>query len=126
MSQGETVKSIDWVVKQPGEHGKKLRVVERVGLAIGGEEILAGVCEILTSRTSADNFSDATEQKRAQLIAAAPDLLEACKSLEEIASLINARQHADAPIRPDDWSELYHCCNQAKAALAKATKEGAK
>ena len=53
-------------------------------------------------------------RSEARLIAAAPDSFEALKDLEAIASLINARQHAGCAVRPDDWSELYHCCNQIR------------
>ena len=56
----------------------------------------------------------------ARLIASAPELLEALQNLEEIASLINAKQHAGAEVRPDQWSEMYHCSIKARAAIAKA------
>ena len=50
----------------------------------------------------------------------APELAEALKSLEEIASLINAKQHSGSKIRPDQWSDLFEECNNARAALKKA------
>lgn len=51
------------------------------------------------------------------------ELVEALTDLESIAGLINGRQHAGCDIRPDDWSELYHQCQQARATLAKARGE---
>ena len=45
-------------------------------------------------------------------------LVEALNNLEAIASLINARQHSGCEVRPSDWSNLYHECQEARALLA--------
>lgn len=49
-----------------------------------------------------------------------PELLQVAADLEAIASLICARQHARCDVRPDQWWELFYCCNQVRAAIAKA------
>lgn len=51
---------------------------------------------------------------------AAPELLEAIKALTEVSHLINVRQHANAPIGPEVWSESHRAENAARAAIAKA------
>lgn len=60
------------------------------------------------------------ETKARESITAVTDLLQACKDLEQIASLINARQHSGRLINAEDWCELYDRCNQAKSAISKA------
>lgn len=68
-----------------------------------------------------DGCGDTAEETEAitRLIAQAPALREALENLEAITSLAAARQHAGAEVRADDWSEMLHCCNQAKAVLAR-------
>jgi len=102
-----------WRVAQPGTHGSKLRVVRDIGLTVEGKEISAGICEILTSRTSADGYSDATEQARAALIASAPDLLRQRDTLADALKALMAH-HVCTPGNPADWSAM----DRARAALA--------
>ena len=62
------------------------------------------------------------EESIANLIAAAPDLLEALLQLSRIASAINTAQHAGVEICPELWSDLYSLTNKAKQAIDKAGK----
>lgn len=102
-----------WCIKQPGEHGKKLRVVRPMGISIHGEEICAGIAEILTSRSSEDNFSDAREQAIARLIAEAPVMFEL---LSDIAyHLSHGALHGGALIFAEDAPAI----DVIKASLAR-------
>lgn len=56
----------------------------------------------------------------ARLIAAAPELLEACRDLSYWSDQVNSLQHAGLSILPSTWVDLYQATNKAKAAIAKA------
>lgn len=93
ISEQSAVKStpLPWEVREPGKHSKdKFRVVHVHGTSIDNKEIAGGICEILTSRCSADNFSDVTERANAELIVKAVNchgyLVEALKHLLEDAT----------------------------------------
>ena len=82
------------------------------------EIIMAGETRIDTAygRKSVHGIADIIDRQTATL-----ELLEALKALTESAHLINVRQHANAPIGPEVWSESYQAENKARAAIAKAT-----
>ena len=56
----------------------------------------------------------------ANLIAAAPELLEALKELSQLAHGLNKSQHAGIKINPGEWSLLYQVCNKSNGIIAKA------
>lgn len=58
------------------------------------------------------------------LIAAAPQLLEACEGLTKLAKAMNDRQHTGMPISPHLWNQLYDETNKASGIIAKAKSGG--
>lgn len=42
-----------WIIRQPGTHGKELRVCKSHGVAVSGVEICAAVAMLATTRSSA-------------------------------------------------------------------------
>ena len=59
----------------------------------------------------------------ARLIAAAPDLADALRDLELVASRLSNIKHQGGEIGPDDWSDLWWEIQTARAALAKLEVE---
>lgn len=67
------------------------------------------------------NISNVENHSNAKLIAAAPDLLEACITLEDIVSEIEARLDDGQPIDKHlSWDELRSAWLQAQTAIKKA------
>lgn len=57
----------------------------------------------------------------ANLIAAAPELLETLERLYKKAQWMNDWQHAGNKIEAEDWGDLYEICQiEARAAIVKA------
>lgn len=56
-------------------------------------------------------------------ITAGPDMLAALTRLAEKTERANAIHHSGGRILAEDWSELYQLTNEARAAIAKATKD---
>lgn len=78
-----------WSVKQSGEHGKGVRVVHKIA-----GNVFGAIADISTIRSSDDNFSDATEQANAQLIASAPDLLNMLQRvMDEVCMTEDGMKH---------------------------------
>ncbi len=65
----------------------------------------------------------AEERANARLIAAAPELLAACKELTTLVENISNIRHAGLTIWRGHWAALYDNTNKAKAVIAAAEKE---
>jgi hypothetical protein len=81
-SEAEWAKGM-WLVKQPGEHSPtELRVVELIGYDYATKKEISGaVCTISVSKRIDEPSPSAVMQQRANLIAAAPEMLEALEAL---------------------------------------------
>jgi hypothetical protein len=70
---------------------------------------------------------DATARANARLIAAAPDLLAACRALvatiDATGGIERNEDGTDSPMGDPDWIDLADAYNAARAAIARATGE---